>query len=617
MLLSDLFLSLSILAGLLDSVTYEQLERFIQLTTNLRNDILSAQPCDHDPTIPPVQLSDHQRFFLAHVCDIDLTYIDQCWTAVKDIVWFQKYDQTCRFNDQDFLAWNDGHDFELSGQTLWPPVRHCSNPPCNNTKLLRERHGLRKVILFTLSNGARATYAAQLTCTACNTTYYPNYQVWNHFRQYYDGFPDAIQVAEHHYMERALVDLFIGQILMSWSSASNCARLYNSVLSNPNSRPKHPSWTERSFNLSAEHIWDSFTIMALLKRCERQQAPLFVPHTGEQRDRFTTTMQICNDEIAKHGSENLYHFCDKCRLVKEVDGEYRQIQALVADGICIGRPRCAYQMETCEQPLASNSLRFCESHLAEVETCVVVGCLAPSGNGCLTCDDPSHRRLEKNRQIRGKACSGPEHSNQSTTFVHDDKHLESTFSNGCEADKSEDGPKLKAIFGRLRTHAELVFHCPCGIMVKRATCYKAESLCQMTELLFWFHSHGFLPEVMFYDNNCRLYRYLAKRFPDFKDMLALPVDVFHWKTKHKKSDDICSYECSPYSFPELRGPEDGSWAFNSSIAEQNNVWLGGYHSILREMSAVKYDFFLNEIIRLKNQLTLSKLSPYHPGNLHF
>ncbi|THU78210.1 hypothetical protein K435DRAFT_64034 [Dendrothele bispora CBS 962.96] len=52
MLLSDLFLSLSILAGLLDSVTYEQLERFIQLTTNLRNDILSAQPCNHDPTIP-------------------------------------------------------------------------------------------------------------------------------------------------------------------------------------------------------------------------------------------------------------------------------------------------------------------------------------------------------------------------------------------------------------------------------------------------------------------------------------------------------------------------------------------------------------------------------------
>ncbi|THU81898.1 hypothetical protein K435DRAFT_872867 [Dendrothele bispora CBS 962.96] len=109
MLLSDLFLSLSILAGLLDSVTYEQLERFIQLTTNLRNDILSAQPCNHDPTIPPVQLSDHQRFFLAHVCDIDLTYIDQCWTAVKDIVWFRKYDQTCRFNDQDFLAWNDAH----------------------------------------------------------------------------------------------------------------------------------------------------------------------------------------------------------------------------------------------------------------------------------------------------------------------------------------------------------------------------------------------------------------------------------------------------------------------------------------------------------------------------
>jgi len=30
------------------------------------------------------------------------------------------------------------------------------------------------------------------------------------------------------------------------------------------------------------------------------------------------------------------------------------------------------------------------------------------------------------------------------------------------------------------------------------------------------------------------------------------------------------------------------------------VWLGGYHSICREMLPVKYNFFLDEMIRLRN-----------------
>ncbi|KAE9388674.1 hypothetical protein BT96DRAFT_835922, partial [Gymnopus androsaceus JB14] len=57
------------------------------------------------------------------------------------------------------------------------------------------------------------------------------------------------------------------------------------------------------------------------------------------------------------------------------------------------------------------------------------------------------------------------------------------------------------------------------------------------------------------------------------------------------------------------------WFFNSSIAEQNNVWLGGYSSIVREMGSVKYNFFLDEMIRCKNKLILSKLQSYNPGVL--
>jgi hypothetical protein len=49
------------------------------------------------------------------------------------------------------------------------------------------------------------------------------------------------------------------------------------------------------------------------------------------------------------------------------------------------------------------------------------------------------------------------------------------------------------------------------------------------------------------------------------------------------------------------------WRFNSSIAEQTNVWLGGYHAICREMTVDKYNFFLDEMIMRRNEDTVQRL----------
>ena len=48
--------------------------------------------------------------------------------------------------------------------------------------------------------------------------------------------------------------------------------------------------------------------------------------------------------------------------------------------------------------------------------------------------------------------------------------------------------------------------------------------------------------------------------------------------------------------------------FNSSIAEQTNVWLGGYYAICQEMLVDKYTFFLDEIILCRNQMMREKLA---------
>jgi hypothetical protein len=54
-------------------------------------------------------------------------------------------------------------------------------------------------------------------------------------------------------------------------------------------------------------------------------------------------------------------------------------------------------------------------------------------------------------------------------------------------------------------------------------------------------------------------------------------------------------------FNEKTGKDE--WFFDTSIAEQTNVWLGGFHTMCREMHAVFYDFFLDEMIMTCNEIT--------------
>jgi hypothetical protein len=61
-----------------------------------------------------------------------------------------------------------------------------------------------------------------------------------------------------------------------------------------------------------------------------------------------------------------------------------------------------------------------------------------------------------------------------------------------------------------------------------------------------------------------------------------------------------------YIWSELH-TEDGNWCFNSSTTEQVNAWFGGYQAIMQEMSVDWYNFFLNEMIKWRNRLTVKEL----------
>ena len=115
-----------------------------------------------------------------------------------------------------------------------------------------------------------------------------------------------------------------------------------------------------------------------------------------------------------------------------------------------------------------------------------------------------------------------------------------------------------------------------------------------------------LPNYIFYDNACNLLEFLLANGERWISSVGLVVDVFHAVTKHKDTDEFCQRHCNPAGFRELL-TDLQEWLFNSSAAEQVNVWFGDFGPIVREMTEVHHEFFLDEMIAIYNEHKVSEL----------
>ncbi len=183
---------------------------------------------------------------------------------------------------------------------------------------------------------------------------------------------------------------------------------------------------------------------------------------------------------------------------------------------------------------------------------------------------------------------------------------------------------IKASLGRRWTHNEQLMFRPCGVILSRCTFYESESVgnalvrlqrfgLQHTRtvnstalyqrfILATFPEHlpRAMPSYIFFDNNCLLLKHILASKEHRLDDVGLPVDVFHAIRKHKESDAFCAMNCNPACFTELYSDGLG-WLFNSSAAEQGNVWFGKFMAVAREMSEIHYNFFLDEMILIHNE----------------
>ena len=116
-----------------------------------------------------------------------------------------------------------------------------------------------------------------------------------------------------------------------------------------------------------------------------------------------------------------------------------------------------------------------------------------------------------------------------------------------------------------------------------------------------------VPEYFIFDNNCQLDAHQKKIEDTHFEKTGKPVDVFHFKSKHKETDMHCQMHCNPAAFKDLIN-EKGEWTINMSICEQTNRWINGFQPVLRDMEVTRYNFYLDEMVKRRNRFVVSTLA---------
>ncbi|KAJ7092220.1 hypothetical protein C8R44DRAFT_750333 [Mycena epipterygia] len=199
--------------------------------------------------------------------------------------------------------------------------------------------------LFTLRHGALPIYTTSLYCRSCNRWYYHNYYVHKQtsLRTYYGGVPDVVQVAQHFFIESALLELFANNMVLTTKHFTR------------------NDWKVTS-SIRKEDPVNGFFLYSLLLEEAEQGGILILPHDeASQSYRLQPALAELNSATEGTGQECYVHACDLCFvIVKNEQGQLMKIQAVACDGNTIGHRSC--KVHDCKNPLPSLRQHFCVNH---------------------------------------------------------------------------------------------------------------------------------------------------------------------------------------------------------------------------------------------------------------
>ncbi|KAH9834909.1 uncharacterized protein C8Q71DRAFT_710647 [Rhodofomes roseus] len=572
---------------------------------------------------PPLNLPSDVKKFLASAlhmsCELpDGALIDRCWSALRKSVWASTsstFAEQCRSKELLDVFAKHGIPQGIGFHDLYPRTRVCldsnckivpSHQPSEGTSPDESRKLTRLVPLrcvnFTREFGPIPVVAYSAQCRSCFTRYYPDYYVHERrgLRSYYPGVPPSIEVAKHTYIEATLCEQFSASMVFAWVSGQNNAKIYQEQ--HWEAEAEFPLVWPIVPRLDGPMVSDAFFLFALLRDHDEHETLLVLQNDTNQSIRLSSALLQRNTAMVGPGQEQWNHICDRC-CAQKVDGD--TMRAVVTDGVTVGRPCCG--VHDCKGRLLSQRARFCDTHINYERQCSILGCENDAESGFKTCTTESHRAIETAHTAKRSALSDGD------PMLDDELDMDEEGGTGASTQSS---PKVRARFGRRWTHNEQLCVATCGVVLGRMTMYGSEAVSGVKVFLRrLFPTQHSLPRVIFYDSACQLKKHLLASGDTYFDNSALPVDVFHMKSKHKESDEFCGFHCNPARWPELH--DGGVWRFNSSAAEMTNAWFGGFISIVREMREDRYDFFLDEVIKQRNCRTIHELALHgaHPRKL--
>ncbi|KAJ7439728.1 hypothetical protein B0H11DRAFT_1687812, partial [Mycena galericulata] len=453
----------------------------------------------------------------------------------------------------------------------------------------------------------------------CHTRYYNNYFVRNASessakREYYSqDMPQLIHLTESTYVEPDLCRYFGFQMAQSHGTCQGISRVYNQALGVSDL----PNASRLVNELTGDHVLDAFLLYAILKDKNGRREPLSLPHHGHQDHRFDEALAERNYRMAGTGQPMWAHACNRCmKIYQGEDRNWYRITAGVHDGVTVRHLCCS--VHDCQEALPTQRHHFCFTHRDLIQQCCILGCESVAQPGFRTCTIENHRAFQQDADEKNTAMF--QLRNRLNNAAIREVPLAGSRSDPPPAPTStqptlsqlastSSTTRVKGKLARSWTHNEQLFVRCCGIIISRATFFGSEGISGVKDFLkatFPPHYPGSLPSYIFYDNNCSFLKHLHASGETYFNNVGLPVDVFHFKCKHSEGDVFCQTHCNPARFRELINSE-GKWVFNSSAAEQANVWFGKFQNIVQDMSVLKYNFFLDEMISIHNEHVAAEL----------
>ncbi|KAF4621827.1 hypothetical protein D9613_012149 [Agrocybe pediades] len=539
---------------------------------------------------PPDIICIDAETLLAQVMHVEHQVIRDLWSAFKNEAWEAAQGLPTEHEIESFNVY--ALPLKTSYRHLYPPTHVCLVPGSVQRMPLLSLPFERVFFPFSppLCLVQNAVFAIIITIHLISI---------QAFEAITKGVPDVIQVAEHCYMERSLLEFFSMCMLFGWLFSLNCAKLYNAaianrhadVLNNPRAFPPELTTMYRQSLLeysglgtSRLALQDTQVLNGFFLQTDYGLRFKKETVAWKEQDRRNTLM------LVMHASSFL--LIPKAAKLKFI------LQYLM--GLHSGIPAVLYTTAECS----------------------IEGCSMPCVDDFRTCALPEHRAKEEQYFSKGKSIFQLKErlksvmGDKSGPSLLQDEEEDSDGPIDCSGKPETGNRQFKSSFSRKRTHNEQFIMRPCGIILSRATLFGSESVSAVYDFAkATFPTAESTPELFIYDNSCNLDAHIkAQGYQHFQHTVFL-VDVFHFRSKHRETDRHFQENCNPAMYPEIF--EGDKWKINTSICEQTNRWLGGYQAILRDMEGTRFNFYLDEMVKRYNRFKVRDLEVkgYHPWNI--